>query len=105
MLKWIAAVILLLLVWRKLYPQTTIVLPQTMSAGDGFNAGCNTIAVGVTEPCTGMIVKMPHMIFPVEPPPIQIQKPVPFFDYSYGVGGVQTCKGCGGGGSPDRKIL
>jgi len=77
MWKWIAAIILLLLVWRKLYPQTTVILPQTMTAGDGFNASCTTTVAGVCEPCTGIITTMPHMIFPVDPPPIQIQEKVP----------------------------
>ncbi len=80
MWKWIIGIIILFLIWRELYSEpVAITIPRTLTAGDGFNRFCDTIAAGVTEPCgTCFSIHPPlHIIFPVAPPPIQIQKPLP----------------------------
>jgi hypothetical protein len=80
MWKWAIGILILLIVWRKFVsPSSELpLIPQTMTPGDNNNI--NTNVAGICEPCTGTGISgiVPsHIMFPVDPPPIQIQKKTP----------------------------
>jgi len=93
---WIIAIVVILLIWHNLMSKAVpgpnppkMVYPSPCSgstAGDTFTSG-GTIVPGVHEPCSHVIrIQSPlrcdvnpipiHILYPVNPPPIQIQTPV-----------------------------
>lgn len=78
-------IIIIYVLWRALSQQAIAAptVPQTLTAGDGFNRNCSTIASGICEPCLTPNCQMHvihpplHVVFPVAIPPIVAPTPLP----------------------------